>query len=192
MFVIIWYIFLLIVTIIGLNIIIDYKRYGKKIFDCFKKQNEVNMKDLLLNIIKNEVKDKVLILERNDNYFIVVTKYDVFLIQLINEGLSIIGNINDENLKVIKSHVKEIHNPLPQFIKEIKLLLNNKIEIKPIIVKTNKLCSLNLKDFNKRNIFSLEEFSYLLYKLQHSTVKYSDNELDDIYNCLKELLNGNN
>ena len=162
MFVIIWYIFLLIVTIIGLNIIIDYKRYGKKIFDCFKKQNEVNMKDLLLNIIKNEVKDKVLILERNDNYFIVVTKYDVFLIQLINEGLSIIGNINDENLKVIKSHVKEIHNPLPQFIKEIKLLLNNKIEIKPIIVKTNKLCSLNLKDFNKRNIFSLEEFSYLL------------------------------
>lgn len=192
MFMIVWYILLLIVTIIGLNIIIDYKRYGKKIFDCFKKQEEVNMKDLLINIFKNEVKGKVLILERNDNYFIAVAKYDVFLIQIINEGLSIIGNVNDETLKVMKSYVKEIPNPLLQFINEIKLLVNNKVEIKSIIVKTKKQCSLNLKDFNKRNIFSLGEFSYLLYKLQHSTSKYSDNQLNEVYNHLEELLNGNN
>lgn len=189
---VIWYILLLIVTIVGLNIIIDYKRYGKKIFDCFKKPNKVNMKDLLVNIFKNEIKNKMLILERNDNYFIAITKYDVFLIQLINEGLSITGNINDETLRVIKSHIKEIKNPLPQFINDIKLLLNNKIEIKPIIVKTNKQCSLNLKDFDKRNIFSLEDFSYLLYRLQHSTSKYTEDEIDDVYNNLKEILNGNN
>lgn len=190
---IIWYVLLLVVTIIGLNIIIDYKRYGKKIFDCFKKRNnEVNMTDLIINILKNEFRDKVLILKRNNDYFIAVTKYDVFLLQLINDGVSINGSINDDVFKINQKHMKDIVNPLPQFIKEIKVLLNNKVEIKPIIVKTNKACSLNLKDFDKRNILSLQDFSYLLYKLQHSTFKYSDDEVDAMIVKVKELLDGNN
>lgn len=190
---VIWYILLFILTIIGLNILIDYRRYGKKIFDCFKKKdNKINMKDLLITIFKNEIREKVLILERNDNYFIAVTKYEVFLIQLINDGLNIVGSINDVNFKVANSNVKEIINPLPQFIKEIKLLLSNKVEIKPIIVKTDKGCILNLKDFDKRNILNLEDFSYLLYRLQHNKFKYSDDEVDDIMIKIKGLLDGNN
>ena len=190
---IVWYVLLLIVTIVGLNIVIDYMRYGKKIFDCFKKRNnEVNMSDLLINIFKNEFRDKVLVLKRNENYFIAATRYDVFLIQLINEGVSISGSINDEMFKVKNKHLKELKNPLPQFIKEIKLLLNSKIEIKPIIVKTHKDCSLNLKDFDKRNILTLQDFSYMLYKLQHSTCKYSDEEVETVLAKVQGLLDGNN
>lgn len=190
---VVWYVVLFVLTLIGLNIIVDYKRYGKKIFDCFKKRNsKINMKDLLINIIKNEIRDKVFILERNENYFIAITKYEVFLIQLMNEGISINGSINDDVFKTNQKHMKDIVNPLPQFIKEIKVLLNNKIEIKPVIVKTNKACSLNLKDFDKRNILSLQDFSYLLYKLQHSTFKYSDDEVAAMTVKVKEMLDGNN
>lgn len=190
---IVWYILLIICVIIGLNIIIDYVRYGQKIFDCFKKRTEeVNMTELLINILKKELRDRVLIMNRNKDYFIAITKYDVFLVQLINDGVSISGSINDSVFKVNKKHMKELKNPLPQFIKEIKLLLNNKIEIKPIIIKTNKDCSLNLKDFDRRNIFALQDFSYMLYKLQHNMFKYSDNEVDNIIVKLKELLDGDN
>lgn len=193
MFGIVWYTLLLILTIIGLNIVLDYKRYGKKIFDCFKKKNnQVNMTDLIINILKNEIKEKILILERNHDYFIAVTKYDVFLIQLINQGINIKGSINDHSFKTNNKHMKELINPLPQFINEIKLLLSNKIEIKPIIVKTNKECSLNLSDFDKRNILSLQDFSYMLYRLQHSSCKYSENELDNKFIEIKGILDGNN
>lgn len=187
----IWYILLLIVTIVGINIIIDYIRYGKKLFDCFKKRNdEFSMKDLLINVFKREIRNKVLILERNNDYFIAFTKYDIFLIQLINQKENISGSINDVVLKTKKK--EEIINPLPQFIKEIKLLLNNNEDIKPIIVKTSKDCVLNLIDFDKRNIFTLNDFTYLLYRLQHSTIRYSENELDNKYNEIKRLLDGNN
>lgn len=190
---IIWYVLLLTVTIVGLNIIIDYKRYGRKIFDCFKKKNnEVKMNGLISNILKNELNNKVLIYERNDNYFIAVTKFDVFLIQLMNESLNISGSIDDEYLKIQKKGTKEMKNPLPQFIKDIKLLLASDVVIKPIILKTNKDCSLNLKNFDKRNILTLQDFSYMLYKFQHSTFKYSDSELEDVMIKIKGLLDGNN
>lgn len=189
----VWYILLITATLIGLNIIIDYKRYGKRIFDCFKKKdNRFSMKSLLINILKNEIRDKLLFIERNDNYFIVITKFDIFLIQLINENGNIYGSINDEFFKIEKGNIKELKNPLPQFIKEIRLLLNDKFEIKPLIVKTNKDCSLNLSGFDKRNILSLENFSYLLYKLQHSTSKYSEKDMELMYERLKVLLDGNN
>ena len=96
MFGIFWYILLLILTIIGINILLDYKRYGKKIFDCFKKENnDVNMKDLLINIFKKEIREKVLILDRDQDYFIVVTRYDIFLVQLVNDKLNMVGSIKD-------------------------------------------------------------------------------------------------
>lgn len=190
---VIWYILLIIFTIIGINIIIDYVRYGRKIFDCFKRRKDkVNMTDLLINILKNELRNKVLIVNRNSDYFIAVTKYDIFLIQLMNDAVSISGSINDSVFKVNNKHIKEIKNPLPQFIKDIKLLLNNGVCIKPIIVKTHKDCNLNLRDFDKRNIFTLQDFSYTLYKLQHSTFKYSDSDVDTITVQLKEMLDGNN
>ena len=187
----IWYILLLIVTIIGLNIVIDYMRYGKKLFDCFKKRNdEFSMKDLLITIFKREIRNKVLILERSQDYFIAFTKYDIFLIQIINKKANISGSIFDTMLKI--NNKEEIINPLPQFIQEIKILLHNNEDIKPLIVKTNKECILNLIDFDKRNIFTLNDFTYLLYRLQHSTIKYSENELDNKYNEIKRLLDGNN
>lgn len=192
MFEFIWYSILIIIIIVGLNIIIDYKKYGKKIFDCFKKRNnEFDMNDLIVNIFKREIRDKVLILKRNDNYFIAVTKFDVFLVQIIKERGSIFGNINDNFLKIKKGNIKEIKNPLPQFVKETKLL-ENKFVVRPLIIKTNKECFLNLNNFDKRNVCSLEDFSYLLYKLQHSTFKYTENDIDDIIVKIKGLLDGNN
>ena len=193
MFVFVWYVLLIVVTLIGFNILLDYRRYGKKIFDCFKKKNrEVDMTDLLINILKNELHNKALVLKRNNDYFIAITKYDIFLIQLINEKIKISGSINDKLFKSKEKNIKDIVNPLPQFIKETKILLNNKMVIKPIIVKTNKECILNLKDFDKRNILTLQDFSYMLYKLQRTSLKYEENELNNKLLEIKGLLDGNN
>lgn len=193
MFEIVWYILLLTVTLIGLNILFDYKKYGNKIFECFKKKNnDIDMKDLLINIFKKEIRDKILILDRGKDYFIAVTRYDIFLVQLVNDKINIVGSIKDETFKTRSKNLKEVKNPLAQFIQEIKLLLTKDIEIKPVIIKTNKDCNLSLKDFDKRNIFTLGDFSYLLYKLQHSSFKYSEEEIENKYNELKELLDGNN
>lgn len=193
MFGIIWYILLLIATLIGLNILLDYKKYGNKIFECFKKKNnDVDMKDLLINIFKKEIRNKILILDRGKDYFITLTRYDIFLVQLVNDKINIVGSIKDERFKTRSKNMKEVKNPLTKFIQEIKLLLNKGIDIKPVIIKTNKECNLALKDFDKRNIFTLGDFSYLLYKLQHASFKYSEEEIENKYNELKELLDGNN
>lgn len=189
----IWYTLLIILIIIGINIIIDYKRYGKKIFDCFKKRtDEVKMNELLINIFKREIRDKVIIIERSDNYFIAATKFDIFLVQLASERGTVIGKIDDSFLKIKNHNIKELDNFLLQFTKEAKLLLGKNFIIKPIIIKTNNDCILNLSNFDKRNIYSLDDFSYLLYKLQHSTFKYSENELDEVVLKIKGLLDGNN
>lgn len=193
MFGIIWYILLSIVTIIGINILFDYKRYGNRIFECFKKKNnDVDMKDLLINIFKKEIREKTLILDRDKDYFIAVTRYDIFLVQLVNDKINIVGSIKDETFKSRSKNMKEVKNPLTKFIQEIRILLKKDIEIKPVIIKTTKDCNLSLKDFDRRNIFNLDDFSYLLYKLQHSSFKYSEEEVENKYNELKGLLDGNN
>lgn len=190
---IIWYILLLIITIIGINILVDYKKYGNKVFECFKKKNnDVNMKDLLINIFKREIREKILILDRDNDYFIAVTRYDIFLVQLVNDKLNIVGSIKDETFKSRSKNMKAVKNPLIKFIKEIRILLEKGVEIKPVIIKTSKDCNLSLKDFDRRNIFSLADFGYLLYKLQHSSFKYSEADVENKYNELKGFLDGNN
>lgn len=190
MFGIVWYVLLIILTLIGLNIIIDYKRYGKKIFDCFRKRNnELDMNSLIVNIFKREIRDQVLILERSSDYFIAVTKFDIFLVQIIKERENVFGNITDEVLQVNKVNIK---NPLLQMIKETNLLLKNNFLVRPLIIKTNNDCVLNLHGLDKRYVCSLEDFSYLLYKLQHSTFRYSEKDIQNIVVKIKELLDGNN
>lgn len=189
----VWPILLLVIILTCLNIIIDYKKYGKKIFDSFKKvDNEGKMKDLLVQMFKGEMHDKVLVLERDSDYFIIITKYDIFVIQLINVGASIVGSTTDRYLKIEKGSINEFENPLSLFLEESRILLENKIDIKCLIVMTNKSCNLNLSDFDKKNIYNLKDFSYMLYRLQHSHIKYSKEDMDNNYNKIKEILDGNN
>ena len=179
-------ILLILVTVLVLiiiNIISDFKNYGSSLFSSFKKYDTTGkLKNLVIDILKKELKKDIRIINRNDNYFIAITKYGAFSIQL--------ATTYDGLFKNKKLSEKEQHDYLLQFLDDKKKLDANNFDIDYIIVKDNQ--KFNYKSSGVENIISIGELSYRFYKMQGSKVKYTNEDIINIYNRLDVLLNGNN
>lgn len=180
-------IIILILTII--NIVSNYIRYGTKIFSSFKKYNlNGKMKDLVIDMLKNENRKEVLIVNRDDNSFYAITNYDIFAILIFDCNYSLSGSSRDECLK---SNNGEILNPIPNFLNDNKKIMEKGIDFKTVYINTKKDAKLNIDDLNNE-IHTLKDFSYTLYQKQHSQTKYSKDEMIKIQKEIEAIINGNN
>lgn len=179
-------IIILILTII--NIILNYRKYGTKIFSSFKRYNlNGTMKDLVIDIIKNESHKEILILDRDKDSFFVITHYNVFSIFIFDFNGSVDGKIED---KTFKCGTKEILNPIPELLTENQLIGSKGINIKTIFINSKKDVKINIVGLE--NIYTLKDISYDFYQLQHSNIKYSKDEMLNFYKIIDGVINGNN
>lgn len=176
-------ILIIVLVLIIINIISDFKNYGSNLFTSFKKYDTTGkLKSLVIDILKKELKKDLLIMDRNDNYFIAVTKYGVFSIQLAitYDGFLKNRKLNDEEHRI----------SLSQFLDDKLKLDNEKIAVNYIIVKDNR--DFNYSNDSVKDVISIGELSYKFYEMKRSKVKYTLEDINSVYNRLDLLLNGNN
>lgn len=180
-------IIILVLTLI--NIILNYIKYGTKIFSSFKKYNlNGKMKDLVIDMLKNESHKEVLIVNRDDNSFYAITNFKIFAILIFDYGCSLLGNINDEYLK---NNNGNILNPIPKFLNDNHKILEKGIDFKIVYINTKKDIKLNIDNLNEE-IYSLKDFCYKLYQNQHSNTKYTKEQMLDFQKEIEDIINGNN
>lgn len=180
-------IIILILTIV--NIVLNYMKYGTRIFSSFKRYDlNGTMKKLVIDILKNENRKGVLIVNRDENSFYAITNYDVFAILIFDCKHSLSGSSNDEYLN---SNNEKILNPIPKFLNDNKEIMGRGINFKTMYINTKKDVKLNIEDLNGE-IYTLKDFSYNLYQKQHSNSKYSNDEMVNIQKEIEDIINGNN
>ena len=82
-------ILIIVLILMVIKIVANYLKYGTKIFASFKKYNSNGkIKDIAVDMIKNENRKDLLIVEGTDNYFYAITNYDVFSIFVFGYSLS--------------------------------------------------------------------------------------------------------
>ena len=182
-------ILIIVLILMVIKIVANYLKYGTKIFASFKKYNSNGkIKDIAVDMIKNENRKDLLIVEGTDNYFYAITNYDVFSIFVFDYNSSVIGNINDEYLNIDGTKIK---NPLQEFLSINNKLLNNNINLKVVYINSKKECKLNIEGFSEY-VITLGQFSNQLYKNQHLDSKYTMDQMKDIQNKIEGLIDGNN
>lgn len=175
----------IVLVLIIINIISDFRNYGSKLFTSFKKYDTTGkLKNLVIDILRKELKKDVLIFDRNDNYFIAITKYGTFSIQLTTtyDGLFKNRKIDD------KGH----YEIMSQFLSDKSKLDKDNMDIHYILIKDSQDFSFNFSKTGVKDVISIGEFSHKVYKMQHSQTIYSHDDVNNIYNRLGVLLNGNN
>lgn len=175
-------IIVLILIIMLVKILIDYMKYGKKIFRVFKKQNPLNISKVSLEIsIKNlNVYYKIISLEKN--CFLLVLPSGLYILNVLDSEGIVTGKITDDKL-VINANTKsqkQIDNPIVLVKKYIALyskLVNEKID-GYVLLKKNCLFSV----LNRTNIkvIPLNAFYYHFSKLVKNK-KYDQTKIDNMY-----------
>lgn len=181
----------IIITII--KIIMDYSKYGKKIFSSFKNYDrQGKMRDIVIEMVKNESPKEVSIILRDDNSFYTITDYDIIGVLIIEADATLSGTSKDASLRIEKGLIKQFISPIPKFISDINKLKENNIPIRLAIVKANKNCELKISDIDSRNIYTLKDFCFKLYRIQHSDSRYTKKDMNHYHKKIEELTNGNN
>jgi len=182
-------ILIVILILLIAKIILNYLKYGTKIFSSFKKYNlSGKMRDIIIDMVKNENRKDTLIINGNENYFYAITNYAVFAIFVFDYNVPISGKINDEYLIM---DGKKIKNPIPKFLNINNAIIKNEIDLEVVYINSKKECKININGFNN-NICTLGSFSNQLYKNQHSLVKYSTEQVNVICKKIEDIINGNN
>ena len=180
-------IIIFILTII--DILLNYKKYGTRIFSSFKKYNlNGTMKDIVIDMLKKQNHRDILIVNRDDNSFYALTNYDVFAIYVFDNNYSLFGDINDEYLK---SNDEKILNPIPKFLNDNNKIMSKEINLKNVYINTKKDVKLNISNLEGRAC-TLKEFCYGLYSNQHSNIKYSKEEIINLKKIIEDIIYGNN
>lgn len=182
-------ILLIILGLTVVNIILNCKKYGTKIFASFKKYNSNGkMRDLAIDMLKNQSHKSVLIVNRDDNSFYAITHYAVFAIYVFDNNDSISGNIND---RYLKCNNIDILNPIPKFLNDNNNIKNAGINLECIYINAKKDVKLNINNFNEK-FYTLNDFYYKLYSNQHTNIKYSFEEATHLKNIIEDVIYGNN
>lgn len=172
-----------------IKIVANYLKYGTKIFASFKKYNSNGkIKDIAIDMVKNENRKDTLIVESTDNYFYVINNYGVSAVFVFDYNSSVSGNINDKFLKI---DGEEIENPLKKFLFINNKIINNNINLKVIYVNSKKECKLKIDGFSEY-IITLGGFSNQLYKNQHLDSIYTIEQMNEMQKKIEGLINGNN
>lgn len=180
----------LLLTII--NIVKDYCKYGNKIFSAFKKYEDTgNLKDIIINILEQECLKKPIILSPNNVSFIALTAKEIYGIAIIEFDGRLSGKVTDEYLTTNGTE-KKFLNPLCKFTEDLKLLKKKGIDVHPLIIKIGRNIELNLKDLPSSRVMTIKEFSYYIYKNQHSDSKYSEDVLKKYSKVVGKIVNGHN
>lgn len=171
-----------------INIINNYRKYGTRIFSSFKKYNKLGkMKALVIDMLIRESHKEILIVDCNENYFYVITNYNVFAIFVFDYNDSLTGSINDKNLIC---NDKPIINPVLNFIEHTNKLLNQGITIQKIYVNARRDVKINIDGLTE--ILTLKDFSYKLYQKQHSNIQYTKEKMIIIKRKIEDIINDNN
>ena len=137
------------------------------------------MKDLVIDIFKNENHKDVLIINVNENCFYGITNYQIFAIFIFD---SLLKNLDDKEL---------LKNEVSKFESNNKMIIESSIELATFYINSKKDVKLDLDNIPDK-IYSLKEFSYNLYPNQHSNNKYSKEDMLNIKTKIEDVLNGNN
>lgn len=185
-------IIVLVLTII--NIIINFHKYGKNIFSSLKKRNNIGeVKDLVINMLNNETIEKIMIVTRDNNSFYAITDYGIFAILIIEVEGILSGKSADKYLYFKSDKLsKEFLNPIPSFIQDNNKIRMREIELNEAYIKARKNCKLMIDDIDSKYIYTLKDFCYSIYQLQHSSVKYSEEEKFKFYKIIEGVINGHN
>lgn len=180
----------LLLTII--NIVKDYRKYGNKIFSAFKKYEETgNLKDIVINILEQECLEKPIILSKNNVSFIALTEKEIYGVAIIEFDGRLSGKVMDKYL-VMNGKEKKYLNPLCKFTEDLRLLKKQGIDVHPLVIKSGRNVELNLEDLPASRIMTIKDFSYYVYKNQHSDSKYSEDVLKKYSKVAGKIVNGHN
>lgn len=178
-----------ILILMVIKIVANYLKYGTKIFASFKKYNSNGkIKDIVVDMIKNENRKDTLIVECTDNYFYAITNYGVYAVFVFDYNSSVTGNINDEYLNIDGTNTK---NPLQMFLSINSKAIDNNINLKVIYINSKKECQLNIDGFSEC-VITLGGFSNQLYKNQHLDSRYTMDQMNEMKKKIEELIDGNN
>lgn len=183
-------IFCLLLTII--NIVKDYRKYGNKIFSAFKKYEDTgNLKDIVINILEQECKEKPTILSKNNVSFIALTEKEIYGVVIVEYDGKLSGKVMDRYL-VMDEKEKKYLNPLCVFTNDLKILKKQGIKVFPLVIKSGRNVELALEDLPASRIMNIKDFSYYIYKSQHSDSKYNEEELKKYSKVVGKIVNGHN
>lgn len=175
-----------------LNIIKDYRKYGNKIFAAFKKYEETgNLKDIVINILEQECTLKPIIVSKNNVTFIALTEKEIYGVAIIEFDGKLSGNIMDKYL-VENGKNKKFLNPLCKFTEDLKAIKKQGIDVYPLIIKDGRNVELNIHDLPESRIMTIKDFSYYIYKSQHSESKYDSDVLKKYSKAVGKIINGHN
>ena len=175
-----------------LNIIKDYRRYGNKIFAAFKKYEETgNLKDIVINILEQECTLKPIIVSRNNVSFIALTEKEIYGVAIIEFDGKLSGNIMDKYL-VENGKDKKFLNPLCKFTEDLKAIKKQGIDIYPLIIKDGRNVELDIHNLPESRIMTVKDFSYYIYKSEHSDSKYDSDILKKYSKVVGKIINDHN
>ena len=183
-------IFCLLLTII--NIVRDYRKYGNKIFAAFKKYEETgNLKDIVINILEQECSLKPIVLSKNNFTFVALTEKEIYGVAIIEFDGKLSGKVMDKYL-VMNGKDKRFINPLCKFTEDLKAIKKQGVDIFPLIVKDGRNVELDIEGLPQSRIMTIKDFSYYVYKSQHSDSKYNEEILKKYSKVVGKIINGNN
>lgn len=139
-------------------------------------------------MITKENRKDIFVINTKENYFYVITSYDVFAIFVFDYNLPITGNMHDQFLMM---NGKKIENIIPKFLNINKMILSQDINLKTLYINTKKECKINISEF-VGEVYTLGSFSNQLYKNQHSKVQYTEDKMAEIKRKIEDCVNGNN
>lgn len=174
-----------------INIVKDYKRYGSKIFDSFKRyQDTGNLKDIIINILEQECLDRPIIISNSDNSFIALTEKEIYGILIIEFDGKLSGNLKDQYL-IVDGTEKNYKNPLCKFTEELKLIKKQGINIYPLIIKNGRNINLDIESLPQKRLMTIKDFSYYLYTCKRNKPKYTSDALKKYSKVINKILNDN-
>ena len=83
-------------------------------------------------------------------------------------------------------------NPLCKFTEDLKAIKKQGIDVYPLIIKDGRNVELNIHDLPESRIMTIKDFSYYIYKSQHSESKYDSDVLKKYSKAVGKIINGHN
>lgn len=176
-------IIVLIITLI--KILIDYKKYGKKVFSLVKKNKNINITKQNLELSIKNLKSYYKLIRIDEKNLILILESGIYVIHLFEYDGLVSGDIDSKTINIREKTraKKEVINPV-YIVKDIINKLKEKVDdnINAYILLKNG-CVFSILNRTNIKIISVNAFYYHLSKLNNNK-KYDKNKIDEIYEII--------
>lgn len=144
---------LIVIILICYKALVDYLRYGKRIFSAFEKKDISYIKEKTITTIMNRIDPnaKTIFPTTISTGLIGINKSGVYLIYIVEATGMLVGDINNTNLKNVEGAKDkgEITNPIPRILDDenyIKNLTGIEHVYKYIVLNNNAHLKVDIND----------------------------------------------